>query len=335
MLKITMESPGNFKFDDVAEPVIKDEEALLEIKSVGICASDICQYKGEKLDILPLPVVQGHEFGGIVLDIKGPSNGIKIGDKVTVNPHKNCGDCYYCNHDMGLTCDNDKLSGINVEGGMVERKAVPTVNVVKLGDDFDIRYSGIIEPATVAYHLVNRVKNSNIMIIGVGSIGTMAVPLIKFNGNRLISIDIDDRHLKVAEKLGSDLNINVLDKEREQKILNFLGKEKLDFVALTHLDQDVLDLSFNLLKRCGIIEFIAIVDDPFFKVDFKKMWRKIITIKGLDSFFPSEFIETAKLVDKKIINPPDVVEKIFPLRDIIKAYEYKINNNALKVILTN
>ena len=334
MIKITLESPGKFVFKDVPEPEPDDGEALIEVRSMGICAGDISQYMGKKLDLWPLPQVQCHEFGGIVKEVKDPSGRVKVGDKVSVSNHVNCGNCYYCNRGLELTCDNDKIYGINIDGGMAERVVAPIGNMVKLSDGFDIRYAGIVEPATVSYNLVKEAKNSNIMIIGAGSIGVMAVPIAKYFGNRVIAVDIDDDHLKTAGELGADLILNFKDKDRDKKLEESFGKERVDYIGITHIDQQIIDWSMEVLRRCGTIAFIDIVENPFYTVDFRKMWSKIVTLKGLDSLYFKDFEETAKIIEKGIIDLDKVISKVFPMEKIKEAYEYKIKNNALKVFLT-
>lgn len=335
MLSITLKSPGNFVFNDVPEPELRIGEALIEIKSIGICASDIGPYLGEKLDLWPLPQIQGHEFGGIVKKIKGNTKKIKVGDKVVVFPHINCGKCYYCTHDLSITCVNKQLFGFQIEGGMMEMKAVPIANCVKLNDNFDIRYAGLIEPATVAYQAINEYKNSNIVVVGVGSIGMMMVEIAKSNKNKVIAIDVDENHLKLAKKLGVDFTINSNDNNKNEKIKSFLNEEIIEVIILTFLNQEVLNWAMDIIGRCGIIANITVMSKPILNVDFRLVWQKILTIKGLDSLRFKDFVNTAKMLESSIINSKEIVTKIFPLRQVKEAYEYKIKNNALKVILTN
>ena len=335
MKKITLKSPGNFVVDDVPEPLIKEGEALIEVKSMGICAGDISQYMGKKLDVWPLPSVQCHEFGGIVIQVKDDSGKIKVGDKVAASPHIYCGSCYYCDRGLELTCDNDKVYGITIEGGMAEKIAVPVKILAKLGDDFDIKYAGIIEPATVAYNMVKGIKESIVMIVGTGSIGVMAVPIAKHNNNKVIAVDIDDEHLKTAKKLGADLTINFKDSEKDKKIEEMFGKERVDFVGMTHVDQELWDWTVEMVRRCAIIVFIDIAEKPIIQVNFRKLWSKIVTLKGLDSLYFKDFENAAELVEKGVIDPKKVVSKFFPMDKVKEAYDYKVKKNTLKVILTN
>jgi threonine dehydrogenase-like Zn-dependent dehydrogenase len=335
MKKITLESPGNFVIDEVVEPVIKEGEALIEVKSVGICAGDISQYVGKKLDVWPLPSVQGHEFGGIVSQVKDKSGKIKVGDKVAVSPHVYCEDCYYCNQGLELTCDNDLVYGYQLDGGLRDKVAVPVKVLKKLSDGFDIRYASIIEPATVAYNLVKDIKDSIAMIVGVGSIGVMAVPVAKHNNNKVIAVDIDDNHLKKAVDLGADLAVNFRDPEKDKKIEDMFGKERVDFAGMTHVDQKLWDWVVETVRRCSTIAFIDIAEKPMIQVNFRRMWNKILTLKGLDSLYFEDFENAAELVESGVIDPEQVVSKIFPMDKIKEAYDYKVKNNALKVILTN
>ncbi|MES0341248.1 MAG: alcohol dehydrogenase catalytic domain-containing protein [Candidatus Humimicrobiaceae bacterium] len=335
MKKITLKSPGNFEVSDVPEPSLKDGEALVEVKSMGVCAGDISQYVGKKLDVWPLPTVQCHEFGGIVTQVKDSSGKIKVGDKVAASPHIYCGDCYYCNRGLELTCDNDKVYGINIDGGLAEKVAVPVKILKKLGDDFDIKYASIIEPATVAYNLVKDIQDSIIMIVGTGSIGVMAVPIAKHFNNKVIAVDIDEDHLNTAKKLGADLAVNFNDKDKNKKIEDMFGSERVDFVGMTHVDQQLWDWAVEMVRRCATIAFIDITAKPMIQVDFRKLWSKILTLKGLDSLYFNDFENAGELVEKGVINPEEVVSKLFPMSEVKEAYDYKVKNNALKVILTN
>lgn len=335
MKKITLIAPGNFVIDDIPEPVIKDGEALVEVKSMGVCAGDISQYVGKKLDVWPLPAVQCHEFGGIVTQLKDDSGKIKVGDKVAVSPHVYCGDCYYCNRGLELACDNDKVYGYQLDGGLQEKIAVPVKVLKKLSDDFDIRYAGIVEPATVAYNLVKGVEDSIVMIVGTGAIGVMAVSIARHNNNKVIAVDIDEDHLKKALELGADLAVNFKDPEKEKKIEDVFGRERINFVGMAHVDQKLWGWVVGMVGKCSTIAFIDILEKPIIKVDFRKLWSKIITLKGLDSLYYKDFEAAAELVEKGIIDPEKVISKLFPMDSIKEAYDYKVKENALKIILTN
>jgi len=336
MLKIIHKSPGNFVFEDVPEPELKNGEALVEVKSVGICADEIYTYQGKHQDILPLPAVEGHEFGGIVKEIKGESKKIKIGDKVAVFPLIFCGSCYYCTHGLEIDCGSMNYFGTQmIEGGMQEKIAVPIDSCLKLSEDFDIRYASLVEPVTVANHTVGKVKDSNIIINGVGSIGMAMVEIAKAHNNRVIAVDIDEGNLKIAKKLKADLVLNSRDTKKDEKIKSFLKIDKVDVAALSFFNQETIDWVIDIVRKHGLIIAMALPESNLLKLNFWKFIEKAITMRGSIGYSLEEFEESVEMVENETISAGELVTRMFPLSEVKEACEYKIKNNALKVILTN
>lgn len=326
---------GEIIIKEVPDPVIGNEEAIITVKSVGICNSDIAPFKGELLYICPLPYVMGHEFGGIIKEINSKSNKFKIGDKVAVYPEQNCGKCYYCKNEMEILCPNQILFGSpKKSGGLSEFIAIPIENLVKLGDSFKIEYAGLIEPAAVANHTVGNYKNINAVIVGVGGIGSIMCQILKYNNCKSIAADIDDRALSNAKSLGADLVLNIKDKNIYKKIADYLGNGKVDLAVLTHLNQFNLDFALEVVRKGGTVIEMATPEGNYL-LDFKKLFFKAIKLKGSICYSKVEFTEAAKLIEKGAIEAEKIITKMFPLDEVAEAFNYKANNFALKVIVTN
>ena len=126
MLQVKVKNIYEIEYEDIPEPILNPNEAIIKIASVGICGSDIHVFKGEN-PVLKPPVVQGHEFGGVIESIKGKGgrNNFKIGQKVTVFPTINCGKCFYCKKDLSHLCETQKIfDGGSLDGAMKEKIAV-------------------------------------------------------------------------------------------------------------------------------------------------------------------------------------------------------------------
>jgi L-iditol 2-dehydrogenase len=326
---------GEVVIKEVPDPVIGKEEAIITVKSVGICNSDIAPFKGELQYICPLPYVMGHEFGGIVKEINSKSDKFKAGDKVAVYPEQNCGNCYYCKNEMETLCPNQVLFGSpKKSGGLSEFIVVPVENLVKLGDSFKIEYAGLIEPAAVANHTVGKYKSINAVIIGVGGIGAIMCQILKYNGCKSIAVDIDERALDVAKNLGADLTLNINDKNLYTKIAGYLGNGKVDVAVLTHLNQFNLDFALEVARKGGTIIEMATPEDSYL-LDFKKLMFKAVKLIGSICYSKDEFTEAANLIEKGVIEAEKIITRMFPLSEIAEAFDYKANNFALKVIITN
>ena len=326
---------GEVVIKEVPTPVIGKEEAIITIKSVGICNSDIAPYQGKLLDLIPLPFVMGHEFGGIIKEINSKSAKFKIGDKVAIYPEQNCGKCFYCKNKMETLCPDQILFGSpKKSGGLSEFIAVPIENLVKLGDSFRIEYAGLIEPAAVANHTIGKYRNINAVIIGVGSIGSIMCQILKYNNCKSIAVDIDDRALRSAKSLGADLVLNIKDKNIHKKITDYLGNKKVDVAVITHLNQFNLDLALEIVRKGGTIIEMATPEGNYI-LDFKKLMFKAINLVGSICYSKDEFTEASRLIEKGIIAAEKIITKMFSLREAAEAFNYKANNFALKVLITN
>ena len=334
MKQILTKSIGQLVYQEVPDPITEKNQALVEVKSIGICNSDIAPYQGRILDLIPLPFVMGHEFGGIIKEINGKNDKFEVGDSVAVYPQLNCGICYYCTHNLERTCENQIMYGSpKKEGAMSEMVAVPLNNLVKLNSSFNINYAGLVEPATVAYRAVEWFKGINVAVIGVGAIGTMMGQILKHNKCKFIALDIDEGALKSALNLGADLAVNLKDEQRSDKIKDFLGKDKLDAVVLGYLSKENWDFAMDIVKKEGTI--IEMAEPKKFEVDFTPVLFKSLTIRGSACYNYSEFKKAAELIEQGIINAEKIVTKTFPFNKAREAFDFKANNFALKIIITN
>jgi len=336
MKQIITQKPGSLVYKNVPDPITKKGEALIEVKSIGICNSESAPYNGETLDLVALPAVMGHEFGGIIKEINGKSGKFRAGDKVSVYPQLNCRTCYYCTNKMEHLCDNQQMFGSSIKaGGMSELIAVPLKNLVKMSDSFNVEYTGIVEPTAVAQHTIGKYKNINSIIIGVGAIGTIMGILLKHNNCRFIAMDIDNRALEASDRLAADLSVNLKDKDKNIKVRNFLKGRLIDLVVVTYISKDNLDFAIETVRKNGTIIIIGMPREPIIELNSYKLFFKELNIKWSICYSYREFKEAAQLVEKNIIPAEKLVTKIFPFDKAKDAFEYKVNNFALKVIIKN
>ena len=118
-------------------PEPKPGEALIKIMAAGICGSDIGAFRGTN-GLVSYPRVIGHELAGVVVSIpENNKNGIKVGDRVVVDPYLYCGHCYPCSIGRTNCCDDLHVLGVHVEGGMAEYFCHPADMLVKIPDGIE------------------------------------------------------------------------------------------------------------------------------------------------------------------------------------------------------
>ena len=180
-------------FDGKSNVIIKEEpipklcsgEALIKVKYVGICGSDIAIYTG-KNHRAKLPVIPGHELVGEITEIsdEGKSD-FKIGDRITVLPTLACEKCELCMGGKRHLCKSIHFIGIQTDGGYAEYVKVPVNNLYHLPDSLSFEKGVLVEPLAVAIHAV-RLANVQIgdkaLIIGAGPIGLLVAMIARLSG---------------------------------------------------------------------------------------------------------------------------------------------------------
>ena len=209
MKYIVCEKPGEFLLKEKNKPIRKENEALLKIKKVGICGTDLHAYSGNQA-FFTYPRILGHELASEVLEIGENDKGIKVGDKVVVMPYISCGKCIACRNGKTNCCTNIRVLGVHTDGGMQEVIAVPT-NILLLANNLTDDQMAIVEPLAIGAHAIRRaniIAGETVAVVGCGPIGIGIMKLAQIAGAKVIALDMNKQRLQYAkEKIGVNLLI--------------------------------------------------------------------------------------------------------------------------------
>ncbi|WP_431125945.1 zinc-binding alcohol dehydrogenase family protein [Flagellimonas flava] len=207
---IVCEKPGQFALKEKGVPVPKKNEALLKIKSVGICGTDLHAYAGNQA-FFTYPRILGHELSAEVLEIGVNSKNIKVGDTVGVMPYLSCGKCIACINGKSNCCISINVLGVHTDGGMQEQIVVPSDILLPVGGLTDDEVT-IIEPLAIAAHALRRAQirsGETIAVMGCGPIGIGILKQAQIMGAKVIAMDINEGRLQyVKNTIGCDYAIN-------------------------------------------------------------------------------------------------------------------------------
>jgi len=195
---------GDLRYEEVEIPQLKEEEALIKVRACGVCGSDVPRVmeKGS----YSFPLIPGHELAGDVVKIKGKTQGIKEGSKVTVFPLIPCLKCPYCKVGRYNLCDDYNYLGSRCDGGFAEYVKAPVKNLMEIPARVSYEEAALTEPASVALHALRRSKidvGDEIVILGAGPIGILLAQWARILGAyKVFLVDIEERKLKVARAYG-------------------------------------------------------------------------------------------------------------------------------------
>src|SRR6187200_538700 len=302
-------------------------QILVKVQSVGVCHSDVHVWEGyyEGIGGQPLkttdrgvkyPLTPGHEIAGIVDNLGEQVEGFSKNEKVLVYPWIGEGMCPACRVGEENLCDKPRSLGIYRDGGYAQYVLVPSYKyLVKLGDDMDTDTSAPLSCAGLtAYGAVknaNLKPDDNVVIIGTGGLGLMAIQLAKaVTGAKIIAMDLDDQKLDVAKKEGADIIVNSKKEDPVKAIMELTGKLGADAVIDFVNASKTVETDMQFLRRRARVVLVGLFGGEL-KLNLVSMPTRAHKLIGSYTGTLSEMVELVSLAKRGIIKP--VVSNRFKL----------------------
>ncbi|MFD0965653.1 zinc-binding alcohol dehydrogenase family protein [Seminibacterium arietis] len=323
---VCLSEPENVSVKSVDFPLKGERDVLIKVESMGICGSDIGAYRGTN-PLVTYPRILGHEIIGTIIEsgIGMPKN-IKVGDKVIVDPYIYCGNCYPCSIGRTNCCENLRVIGVHIDGGMQEVIRHPAHLVVKV-PNMPVQELALAEPLTISLHAIHRTKvkeGEHVVVIGAGAIGLMAALVAQIYGATAILVDILDKRLDYAQSLGIKHVINP-STENDLERIKDITQGKMAEVVIEASGANVAIQ--NTLKYVSFAGRIGFTGWP--KTD-TSLATNLITFKELNLYgartSKGEFEEALELLANGKIRPNDMISKVITFDDIPK-YVKELSDN--------
>lgn len=307
MRQAVMRSPGRIAFEEVAKVPPGPGEIQIRVQQIGICGSDIHVWHGTH-PFTPYPVIQGHEFMGIVEAI-GPdvADVPPLGTKVTALPQIVCGHCNPCRKKRFNICANLKVRGFQADGCGREFYNVPAESVVRLPPGFTADQGAFVEPVAVAVHACDRagaLAARNVVVLGAGPIGNLIAQVAKARGARAVLItDIADARLEIAKRCGIDHVANTKAWSLKQAAEEVFGDEGFDIAFEAAGAEASLGSAAGAIEKGGTILIVGVYGKPPV-VDMAVIGEHEIVLAGSMMYWRSDWQEAVRLLDGPVSIAP-------------------------------
>lgn len=321
---------------DINVPVSKDGSVVIEVKSCGICGSDIHNWDMGQ----PVGLVMGHEFAGTVID-PGARKDLVKGDRVTGLPISPCGKCEACRSGNVQYCPDTWSEAVGLAltnpGGYAEYTSCRPDMVRKIPGNVSFDSACMVEPAAVALHAINlaNVKiGDKVLIVGGGVIGLLSAEFARMNGASYIAIL--ETNKKRGRKAVSYGKINeYYDALKEDTIPNLLTKTNGGFDKVIECCGNSAAVSEALMtvKPGGTLVLVGVSATPV-TVPLVAGVMKEIDIKGAIAYTPYEFDTCLKLIAEKKLGVTKYIDDLVPLEAAQESFERLTSGKdaAVKII---
>ena len=331
---IKFEKPWDVACVEKEMPVPKKGEALIRVRSAGICGSDIGAYRGTN-PLVSYPRVIGHEIAGEIISISEDNRGqLKPGDHVIVDPYLYCGHCYPCSIGRTNCCTDLKVLGVHAEGGMAEYFVHPENMLVRLPDDMPWDLAPIAEPLTIALHGIHRgglKAGEYAAIIGAGPIGMLAAMTALAYGAEPIMIDLVEERLLQAKQLGVRYTIDLRKENAEEKVREYTGGNMAHLVMECYGANAAVRSTLDLVCNAGRITLTGWPKNET-PLPTDVITKKEVDIRGARTS-ANEFEEAIRLIHSGQVDARQILTKTVSLdeaADTIRDIE-KNPGNYMKV----
>ena len=328
MKAIVIPNPNEIEIREIPMPEVKEGEALLKVRHVGICGADVASFTGNQ-PFTTYPRIPGHEFSAEIMTIPENDKGLKAGDIVTCNPYFNCGECYSCERGFVNCCTDNQTMGVQRDGAFCEYIAMPVERIYD-GKGLTSEELALIEPFSISQHAVSRAtikETDNVLIIGAGPIGLFALLAAKQKCKKIVVADILDNRLALASEYGADAVVNTKSQSLEEFTKEFTNGNGFDVC----------------IEACGAPEtFLGCIENAAFAANIiligngkretnfvhSIILKKELNIHGSRNALKDDFINNIDLVAEKKADVMKMVSGIYDMENALDAFKALANNDG-------
>lgn len=305
MKAIQLIEPKRFAVIDIPSPVDPPAGmALVKTHRMGICGTDYSGYLG-KMPFFSYPRIPGHELGVEVLAVGPNVTNVRPGDRCSVEPYMNCGQCFACRRGQGNCCQSLKVIGVMIDGGLCERFIIRSDKLHK-STKLSFEQLALVETLAIGCHACDRAnpqKDDHVLIIGAGPIGLSTLEFVRLTGARITVMDMVESRLDFCRQkyaVSATIRFEGQGKEIEQAMQITGGDKYLAVIDATGSPKS-MSSALEFVAHSGTLVYVGITTD---EISFRHpaLHRPEVTLKGSRNAHPKDFSRIIRLIEEGTID---------------------------------
>lgn len=337
MKAAVLRGPYDLIVEEVPRPKVQPGFVVVNVKATAICGTDVGIYKGK---VVPpkLPVIQGHESTGEIVEVGPDVTDLKVGDRVVLNSIIFCRHCAYCYAGKVNLCPNGGLMGREVDGTFAEYVAVPDYNCIKIPDTLSYEDgTSLIALATVfrSHEKIDIIPGETVAVIGQGAAGLLQTRMSVIRGAEpVFAITRSQWKLDIAEKYGAKI-INAGKMDPVAAVKEATGGLGVDLAIESVGSGATLHQAMDMVRPGGTVLFFGIAPASMDDFNGYAMYYKEIKLIGSKGMVPKDFHTGIKLAASGKMDLHDLITHRFDLDHVKDALDLvdKRPGEALRVVV--
>jgi len=335
MKTLFLEKPGELRLRD--SPALENPtrgQALVRVHRVGVCGTDLHAFEGTQ-PFFSYPRIIGHELGVEIVSVESNERGLQAGDRCSVEPYLNCGECVACRRGKGNCCVNMKVIGVHVDGGMREFVHVP---IAKLHCSRSLGFESLalVEALGIGAHAVHRAgleAGETALVLGLGPIGLTVVQFAQAAGAKIVVADISEKRLEFCRRMmGIEHGLNVKNGDLTQ-LRDICGDLPTAIFDCTGNPQS-MNPAFSYAANGGRLIFVGFYSGDLTFND-QEFHRRELTVMGSRNALGGDFQRIIQLMEEGKIDAKPWITHRIPCDHIAETFPRLLDPEAgvLKAIV--
>jgi 2-desacetyl-2-hydroxyethyl bacteriochlorophyllide A dehydrogenase len=323
--------PGELRAVNSGPPSPKQDQAILRIRRVGICGTDIHAFEGTQ-PYFTYPRILGHELAGELVD-GDRSLGFEAGELFTVIPYWSCGNCIACRKGKPNCCVQMQVCGVHVDGGMTEYLPVPSQALLP-GNGLTLDELALVEPLAIGAHSISRAgieSDEFVLVVGAGPIGLGIMQLCLLAGAKVIAMDVNEKRLTFCrERIGVNYTVNPL-QENAIEVLRSITKHDMPTAVFDATgNRDAINGALAYLAHGGRYVLVGLQsgDICFSHPEFHK---RETTLMSSRNALKQDFEYVMSCMRKKLFDPSVFITHRLQFTDLEDRFKTIMTSNDLVV----
>lgn len=328
MKALLCSQPGSFEYRDIIAPVLQPGHAIIQVKRIGICGTDLHAFEGTQ-PYFNYPRILGHELAADIAGIESDTD-FMPGEPVTILPYFSCKKCIACRNGKPNCCVAIKVCGVHIDGGMTEYLSVPLDALIKThGLGYD--ELALVEPLAIGAHAIKRaaiMQDEFVLVVGAGPIGMGAMKLAKIAGAKVIAMDMNGSRLTFCKNsIGVDFVIDASTKNVVEQLKEITNGDMPTAVFDATGNRHAINSALPYLAHGGRYVLIGLQQGEL-NFSHPEFHKRETTLMSSRNAVKKDFEDVISAIRSGMIKPLDFITHRVKFDEVKTVFKDWLNPNS-------
>lgn len=318
---VVIKAPGQIYYTQQQPGPLAPGFARIKVAAAAICATDLEVIDGK----IPAnyPLVPGHEWSGIVMEVADEKYAHWVGKRVTGSNDVSCGTCEACRSGNWRYCKDFEEIGFKRNGAYAEMLDVPVYGLVELPDSLPFTHAALAEPLGVALGTWEKLSpkyGKTCLILGAGSIGLCCLAVAKAMGMRKIVVAAaSSKRLTAAKEMGAFATVATKEEDLFEAMKRY-HPEGTDYIIEATGIEECIANSFKLCKKGGSVALAGYGRGKVMSIRIDDIHINNLTVVGAGNNW-NQHKKAVQMMAEGAVDMTPMISELLPLSQFQKGID--------------